>query len=112
MVPGCGSTRNLEIDHVEPLECGGPTALDNLATLCRHHHRKKTYEGWVLQRHGPSDADPQWSFTPLPAFGQEPDLGADRGKVLSTAPTRDTRHARPPDDATLFDRQPGTVPRR
>ena len=68
----------LEIDHVDPWALGGATELDNLALLCTHHHRLKTYEGWVLARHGPSDADPQWSFTPLPPFGQEPDLGLDR----------------------------------
>ena len=61
-----------------PCALGGATTLDNLALLCTHHHRLKTYEGWVLERHGPSDADPRWSFTPQPAFGQEPDLGLDR----------------------------------
>ena len=78
VVPGCRSAHALEIDHVLPLESGGATTLDNLALLCRHHHRLKTYDGWVLERHGPSDADPRWSFTPHPAFGQEPGLGLDR----------------------------------
>jgi hypothetical protein len=78
VVPGCTMPYGLEIDHVRPMEFGGVTTLDNLALLCTFHHRKKTYEGWVLQRHGPSDDDPQWSFTPLPPFGQEPDLGLDR----------------------------------
>jgi len=32
----------------------------------------------VLARHGPTDEDPQWSFTPEPAFGQEPGLGIDK----------------------------------
>ena len=78
VVPGCGVAYSLEIDHVLPLEAGGDTRLDNLALLCRHHHRLKTYEGWTLERTGPTDEDPQWRFTPLPAFGQEPDLGFDR----------------------------------
>jgi len=78
VVPGCRVAYGLEIDHVEPLEFGGDTRLDNLALLCRHHHRKKTYEGWILSRTGPTDQDPKWSFTPLPPFGQEPDLGLDR----------------------------------
>ena len=78
VVPGCGVPYGLEIDHVVPLEAGGATALDNLALLCRFHHRMKTYDGWVLARTGPSDADPGWSFTPQPPFGQEPDLGLDR----------------------------------
>jgi len=76
VVPGCGVAYSLEIDHVVPMELGGPTELDNLALLCRHHHRMKTYDGWVLARRGPSDADPRWSFTPLPEFGQEPGLGS------------------------------------
>ncbi len=78
VVPGCAMPFGLEIDHVEPLAVGGATTLDNLALLYTHHHRLKTYEGWVLARHGPNDADPGWSFTPPPPFGQEPDLGLDR----------------------------------
>jgi len=78
VVPGCGVAYGLEIDHVVPMEEGGVTALGNLALLCRHHHRLKTYDGWVLARHGPTDADPGWTFTPQPPFGQEPGLGIDR----------------------------------
>ena len=78
VVPGCGVAYGLEIDHVVPLAEGGPTALANLALLCRHHHRLKTYDGWVLERTGPSDADPGWRFGPQPPFGQEPGLGIDR----------------------------------
>jgi hypothetical protein len=73
VVPGCSMPYGLEIDHVKEREFGGPTELDNLALLCRHHHYRKTFEGWVLERHGPTDEDPQWSFTPQPPFGQEPD---------------------------------------
>ena len=78
VVPRCNMPYGLEIDHIHDWALGGPTELSNLALLCTHHHRQKTYEGWTLQRNGPSDADPQWSFTPLPPFGQEPDLGLDR----------------------------------
>jgi hypothetical protein len=78
VVPGCSMPYGLEIDHLDQWALGGATELDNLALLCSFHHRKKTYEGWTLQRHGPSDEDPQWSFTPLAPFGQEPDLGLDR----------------------------------
>ena len=92
VVPGCLTRHGLEIDHLVPFGQGGPTTLDNLARLCNHHHRLKTYEGWTLTRHGPTDADPQWSFDPQPPFGQEPDLGLDR------------RGTEPPDD------QPEPVP--
>jgi hypothetical protein len=114
VVPGCSMPYGLEIDHVAPLEFGGITSLDNLALLCRHHHRLKTYDGWELARNGPSDEDPQWSFTPQPPFGQEPDLGLDR-------PTdRPPNRPSPPNhadhdhghDRTLFDRSPEVVPRR
>jgi hypothetical protein len=134
VVPGCAMPYGLEIDHVHPVALGGPTALDNLALLCRHHHRLKTYDGWVLERHGPSDEDPGWSFSPPPAFGQEPDLGLDRPDATpmptsrrrdrppdadppahppppDRPPPADPRSDRPPPDSTLFDRPPVDVPR-
>jgi hypothetical protein len=78
VVPGCGISTGLEIDHIIPFAEGGPTALDNLARLCHHHHFLKTYEGWDLTRIGTDkDGTPQWSFTPPPAFGHEPGLGID-----------------------------------
>jgi hypothetical protein len=40
-VEGCHVVRNLEIDHNQPVEGGGPTALWNLGRLCRHHHDHK-----------------------------------------------------------------------
>jgi hypothetical protein len=47
----------------------------------------KTYDGWVLARHGPTDEDPGWAFTPpQPPFGSEPGLGADIGKHLAEPP--------------------------
>jgi hypothetical protein len=47
-VPGCANDQFLEIDHVVPLEDHGRTELDNLWRLCSHHHRLKTYCGWVV----------------------------------------------------------------
>jgi HNH endonuclease/Domain of unknown function (DUF222) len=78
VVPGCGVSFGLEIDHLVPFAEGGPTELENLALLCHHHHFLKTYEHWVLSRVGTAgDGTPEWSFTPPPPFGQEPDLGID-----------------------------------
>ncbi len=37
----CGSTLALEVDHIEPLSCGGDDALNNLQTLCRRCNRRK-----------------------------------------------------------------------
>ncbi len=49
VVPGCGKTYLLEIDHCKiPFAEGGPATLDNLARLCRHHHRLKTHRGYQL----------------------------------------------------------------
>jgi len=93
VVPGCGTSYGLEIDHIIPFAEGGPTSLDNLALLCHHHHFLKTYEGWTLERIDPpeerttgkapptggSTGPPRWRFEPPPPFGQEPGLGLDTG---------------------------------
>ena len=39
---------------------GGPTALPNLALICRPHHRKVHEEGWTLERR----KDGRWHATP------------------------------------------------
>lgn len=49
VVPNCSVTYGLEIDHWQiPFADGGPSALWNLCRICHHHHRMKTYEGYVL----------------------------------------------------------------
>ncbi len=37
--PGCGRTAGLEAHHARPWSHGGPTDLNNLLLLCRHHHQ-------------------------------------------------------------------------
>ncbi len=91
VVPGCQVAYSLEIDHVVPLESGGDTRLDNLALLCRHHHRLKTYEGWILERNGPTDEDPGWPFTPAAALRP----GARPGARPGRRPGRDPSDPRP-----------------
>jgi hypothetical protein len=51
--PGCNVAHGLEIDHTHDHALGGPTSLSNLARLCPHDHRLKTYGGWNLT--GPPD---------------------------------------------------------
>ncbi|RNM13032.1 HNH endonuclease signature motif containing protein, partial [Nocardioides pocheonensis] len=49
--PWCNRpARGCDKDHVVPWEHGGPTSSDNLAALCRRHHRLKTHGGWTYTR--------------------------------------------------------------
>ena len=58
VVPGCDKRDHLEIDHIILFTQGGPTALDNLARLCRQHHALKTRKRWRLAR----APDGTWTF--------------------------------------------------
>jgi hypothetical protein len=58
--PGCRrDSRACDLDHVEPYvspDDGGPpgqTRPDNLAPLCRRHHRVKTHTAWDYKRLAP-----------------------------------------------------------
>ena len=48
-IEGCHVSEHLEIDHNQPIEHGGPTALWNLSRLCRHHHRHKHHHDLRLE---------------------------------------------------------------
>lgn len=39
-----------DLDHRTPFQAGGPTCPCNLDTLCRAHHRSKTFLGWTAVR--------------------------------------------------------------
>ncbi|HUY30202.1 MAG TPA: HNH endonuclease signature motif containing protein [Acidimicrobiales bacterium] len=81
VVPGCGSTVALEIDHYRvAFALGGRTELANLARICRHHHHHlKTYRGYRLEG-GPGD----WRWLPPPsACGPGP---FDEGGLTRPAP--------------------------
>jgi hypothetical protein len=46
--PNCDRTaEHCDLDHIQPYERGGTTSTDNLALLCRRHHRHKTTGGWT-----------------------------------------------------------------
>ena len=48
--PWCSRpARACDADHVIPHNRGGPTSDDNLAPLCRRHHRLKTKTPWTYQ---------------------------------------------------------------
>ena len=44
------SARRCDSDHIEPYDSGGETSSDNIAPLCRRHHRLKTHSPWRYQR--------------------------------------------------------------
>jgi hypothetical protein len=41
-------------DHSVPYDAGGPTHTDNLAPLCRRHHRLKTLTAWTYETIAPA----------------------------------------------------------
>ncbi|MCW2813265.1 MAG: endonuclease [Nocardioides sp.] len=43
--PDC-RRRKVDLDHIVPFDAGGTTSADNLAMLCRRHHRAKTHSAW------------------------------------------------------------------
>jgi 5-methylcytosine-specific restriction endonuclease McrA len=46
--PWCSrSARKMDADHVVPYAEGGTTSSDNIAPLCRRHHRLKTHSAWT-----------------------------------------------------------------
>ena len=47
--PGCSRVAaRCEIDHAIAWDDGGGTDLDNLGSLCKHHHQLKTFGGWRI----------------------------------------------------------------
>ena len=43
------SARRCDSDHIQPYDSGGTTSSDNIAPLCRRHHRLKTHGGWTYR---------------------------------------------------------------
>jgi hypothetical protein len=48
--PGCTATRHTDAHHIQHWAHGGETNLDNLVTLCRHHHRVLHEGGFTVER--------------------------------------------------------------
>ena len=63
VVPGCGRTKGLQIDHTQERRNKGPTSLANLGWLCPYHHRLKTRGLYDLWR----DELGEWHWEPARA---------------------------------------------
>nr|BFF08721.1 hypothetical protein GCM10025699_00240 [Microbacterium flavescens]BFF12494.1 hypothetical protein GCM10025699_37970 [Microbacterium flavescens] len=62
MAPGCGMPASrCEIDHTLAWEDGGTTGLDNLAPICRGHHRVKHHGGWRVRQVPDSGGEIEWT---------------------------------------------------
>ena len=48
-IPGCERARWVHAHHLVHWANGGPTDLDNLATLCGYHHRLVHDGGWRIE---------------------------------------------------------------
>jgi hypothetical protein len=75
--PGCRTdARSCDLDHIESyvdLDDGGPpgqTSVQNLACLCRRHHRLKTFTAWDYGRL--PDGTYRWSSTHRLSFLTSP----------------------------------------
>jgi len=89
MGPGCGMPASrCEVDHTIAWEHGGTTALQNLAPLCRGHHKVKHHGGWKVQQVPDSGGAVQWT-SPL-------------GRQYVVTPERRVPVFRPTDDPPPF----------
>jgi len=48
--PGCNHRRFVDAHHIRHWADGGDTSIDNLALLCRHHHRLMHEDGFGVER--------------------------------------------------------------
>jgi len=70
--PGCGRTaRRCDVDHTDEWQYGGETAHNNLAHLCRKHHRLKSLTGWQVEQIG--DGVLRWTSPTGKVYETEPE---------------------------------------
>ena len=87
--PGCDRASSwCDVHHLIPWSKDGPTSLENLVLLCRHHHTLVHEGGWRIEG------------TPGHLSFYRPDgsqLGADPAPRPGPSPFHDPRPKRPPD---------------
>jgi len=81
--PLCRRTRWTHAHHITHWADGGPTNLNNLITLCGHHHRLINEHGWTINGHPDAEITCFAPRLPLPTPTDQP-----------PAPTMET-HPRP-----------------
>jgi hypothetical protein len=85
--PGCSRPAyQCDIDHTDDWAYGGETRHDNLAHLCRSHHRLKHNSGWRVQHLAPGDNPPDDPLDGLfDSHGDPPDIAP--GALIWISPT-------------------------
>ena len=62
LAPGCGMPASrCEIDHTLAWADGGTTGIENLAPICRGHHRVKHHGGWRVRQIPDSGGEIEWT---------------------------------------------------
>ena len=70
--PGCGRTaKRCDVDHTNEWQYGGDTAHNNLAHLCRKHHRLKSLTDWKVEQVG--DGILRWTSPTGKIYQTEPE---------------------------------------
>jgi hypothetical protein len=86
-VPGCRSSRNLDVHHLEHLEHGGTHAKDNLTTLCDGHHVAH-HDGRLLIRGPAAGIEVIW-LAEVPHVGDSANAEQAQGALRNLGFTRD-----------------------
>ncbi len=80
--PGCANATFVNVHHVTLWSAGGTTDLDNLVTLCEHHHHLVHSSGWSVS----GNANDELRFV-----GPNGHVSTSRPSRLWTAVTRQQR---------------------
>ena len=89
--PGCGQRRWTDAHHIRHWADGGGTSLENLVTLCRHHHRSLHREEYRIERGASGELtfiDAQYQSIPPaihPQFEDRPGSGGAAGTEVATS---------------------------